>query len=105
MDAIELEQRVRSMVDAWNAKDIDTYLGYLAEDVVWSDPAMPAPCVGRKAVAEFSRSVLRAFPDFQYSIRGPICMSNRWPTLRRAVAHCCNSHGEARTAGIYPNGA
>ena len=75
MDAIELEQRVRSMVDAWNAKDIDAYLGYLTEDVVWSDPAMPAPCVGRKAVAEFSRSVLRAFPDFQYSIRGPICTS------------------------------
>jgi ketosteroid isomerase-like protein len=63
------------MVDAWNSQDIDTLLGFLTDDVVWTDPAMPAPCEGRAAVAEFSRSVLRAFPDFQYSIRGPICTS------------------------------
>jgi len=75
MDAIKLEKRVRSMVDAWNSQVIDTYLGFLTDDVVWTDPAMPAPCEGREAVAEFSRSVLRAFPDFHYSIRGPICTS------------------------------
>lgn len=60
---------------AWNARDLEGVLALLAEDVVWDDPAMPAPAEGREAVRRFSESVLRAFPDFHFEIRYPICVA------------------------------
>jgi predicted ester cyclase len=36
---------------------------------------MQVPAVGREAVREFSESVLRAFPDFRYTIRYPMCFA------------------------------
>ena len=64
-----------SMADAWNARDLDAYLAYLTDDIVWNDPAMPEPARGREAVQRFSRSVLHAFPDFHYTVRQPICVA------------------------------
>lgn len=63
------------MTDAWNARDVDTYLSFLTEDAVWDDPSMPEPSRGREAIRETFRVVLRAFPDFLYTIREPICVS------------------------------
>jgi ketosteroid isomerase-like protein len=31
------------LLDAWNARDLIRYVGMLAEDVEWYDPAMPQP--------------------------------------------------------------
>jgi hypothetical protein len=70
----QIEETVREMMDAWNRRDLDTYVSLLHEDITWDDPAMLAPAVGKTAVREFSESVLRAFPDFTYEIRGPICV-------------------------------
>ena len=62
------------LLDAWNARDLDGFVGLLAEDVEWYDPAMPQPPArGRAAVREFSETVLEAFPDFHYEVDGPIC--------------------------------
>lgn len=67
---------VRRLADAWNARNLDDFLGLLAPDVEWYDPAMPEPPVrGRAAVRAFAESVLRAFPDFTYEIQSPICSS------------------------------
>ena len=63
------------MADAWNAGDLDHFLEFLTDDVEWNDPAMNAPAKGRAAVEQFARSVLRAFPDFEYAIRHPICVA------------------------------
>jgi ketosteroid isomerase-like protein len=64
------------LLDAWNARDLIRYVGMLAEDVEWYDPAMPQPPArGRAAVQAFSESVLRAFPDFKYEVLGPLCFS------------------------------
>jgi len=74
------EPRIRSIVDglvrAWNERDLDRLLSFLDEAVVWDDPAMLfGPAQGHRAVREFSESVLRAFPDFTYRIREPICVA------------------------------
>ena len=74
------ESAVRSLVDtlirAWNARDLELFLSFLDESVVWSDPAMfCGPATGKKAVREFSDSLLKAFPDFDYRIREPICIA------------------------------
>jgi steroid delta-isomerase-like uncharacterized protein len=66
---------VEALTEAWNSRDLERFLSYLTEDVVWDDPAMQAPATGRDAVRSFARTVLKAFPDFHYTIRHPICIA------------------------------
>lgn len=74
------EADVRSLIElfmgAWNRRDLDAFMGFLDESVIWSDPAMLyGPAVGKAAVREFCENILEAFPDFTYRIREPICVS------------------------------
>jgi len=64
------------LAESWNARDLSRFLSLLAEDVEWDDPAMQQPARGRDAVEQFARSVLKAFPDFEYTIREPICVAS-----------------------------
>ena len=64
------------MAKAWNMRDLDGFLSFLTDDVEWDDPAMQAPPArGLAAVEGFAQSVLRAFPDFEYTIRHPVCVA------------------------------
>jgi steroid delta-isomerase-like uncharacterized protein len=63
------------MAATWNARDLDAFLSYLTEDVVWDDPAMAEPATGREAVKRFGEAVFHAFPDFYYEVRHPICVA------------------------------
>ncbi len=76
MTAEDIRSVVGGMVEAWNDRDLDGYVSQLTEDVVWNDPAMVEPAEGREAVRAFSETVLRAFPDFRYTIRPPICVAD-----------------------------
>jgi steroid delta-isomerase-like uncharacterized protein len=65
---------VLKLLDAWNARDLDTFVSFLTDDVEWYDPAMAdPPARGRGAVRAFAEAVLAAFPDFKYEIQEPIC--------------------------------
>lgn len=67
---------VRKLLDAWNARDLDAFTALLTPDVYWHDLGMPhPPAVGHDAVRRFAHSVLRAFPDFRYEFRGPLCVA------------------------------
>jgi steroid delta-isomerase-like uncharacterized protein len=67
---------VTAVLDAWNERDLDRFTALLTEDVYWHDLGMlHPPAVGRDAVLRFSEIVLRAFPDFSYEIRHPICVA------------------------------
>ncbi len=70
----EVKKFISNMADAWNARDLDRDLSFLTQDVVWRDPAMVAPAENLTAVRTFSQSVMRAFPDFHYAIRDPLCV-------------------------------
>ena len=63
------------IADAWNRRDLPRFLEHMTDDVEWDDPAMFTPAKGRAGVAQFAHSVLRAFPDFEYTIRHPICVA------------------------------
>lgn len=76
MTETEVRLLVEQFVGAWNRRDLDTFMTFLDEAVVWSDPAMLyGPAVGKGAVREFCEQVLKAFPDFSFRIREPICFS------------------------------
>ncbi len=77
MDAhIPATDTVAALLAAWNARDLVRFASFLTEDVYWHDLGMlHPPVVGREAVRAFSDTVLRAFPDFQYRLRRPVCVA------------------------------
>ena len=71
------EALAMQLLEAWNDRDLNAFVELLHEDVIWYDPAMPAPPArGRAAVRSFCETVLRAFPDFTYTVRGQVCVSS-----------------------------
>jgi hypothetical protein len=66
---------LEDMITAWNARELDRVMDMFTEDAVWDDPAMPAPAQGKNAIRAFTNALLFAFPDFQISLRGPVCVS------------------------------
>lgn len=56
---------------AWNACDTDAMAQLVTDDIVWADPALPAPARGVAEVQEFMRVSFRAFPDLRFSQPDP----------------------------------
>jgi predicted ester cyclase len=76
MNEAEIRALVDDLVRAWADRDLARFMGHLDEGVVWDDPAMLyGPAKGRAAVRRFAESVLRAFPDFSYRVREPVCIA------------------------------
>jgi steroid delta-isomerase-like uncharacterized protein len=55
---------------AWNSHDPTAVAACAHQDVVWIDPALAEPAIGRDAVADFVRSSSVAFPDLTFSDLG-----------------------------------
>lgn len=76
MTPTETQDRFHALLDAWNARNLDSFCAQLTPDVLWHDLGMPhPPAVGREAVRRFGESILRAFPDFAYELRGSLCVA------------------------------
>ena len=74
--ASEAESLSRALLDVWNARDIQAFVDLLHEDILWYDCGMPnPPAQGKAAVRAFAEATLGGFPDFNYEIREPICVS------------------------------
>lgn len=68
---------VDALVAAWNAQDVEKFVSFLTEDIWWHDLGMPAPpIIGRTEVQGFVESILLAFPDMRYELRGSVCISD-----------------------------
>ena len=65
------EQFARDFADrwqqAWNSHRAEEVTALCTEDVLWEDPVTERPERGRAAVAEYLRSVWRAFPDLEFT--------------------------------------
>jgi len=101
------ETTIRSLVDdlvsAWNSRDIERFMGHLDEAVVWDDPAMLyGPMVGHDAVRRFSESLLRAFPDFSYRVREPICVAQSGTRCVIPWEICATHTGYFDFLGVAP---
>lgn len=98
-------EAVSALLAAWNARDLDGFIGMLTEDVEWYDLGMPhPPARGRQEVRAFADSILAAFPDFEYTIQHPLCVS---PDQTRCVAlwKIAATHtGKLNPPGFAPTG-
>jgi len=73
--APELREFAERYEAAWNACDTDAMAELITEDIVWQDPALPAPARGVREVQEFMRDSFRAFPDLNFSEPDPPAMA------------------------------
>jgi steroid delta-isomerase-like uncharacterized protein len=70
-EAIESPQWLREFGErylaAWSSGDPEAVAACAHPDVVWVDPALTEPAVGRAAVEEFARLGFAAFPDLAFT--------------------------------------
>jgi len=104
------ETLIRSLIDdlvgSCNDRNLDRFIEHLDEAVVWDDPAMLCgSAVGRSAVREFSESILRAFPDFSYRIREPICIAQSGERVAIPWEITATHTGRFDPPGLGPGGS
>jgi steroid delta-isomerase-like uncharacterized protein len=77
VESIEwLRDWVERYTATWNSHDPAEVAAFMAEDVVFEDPALPAPARGRDEVAAFAVATFTAFPDWQVSVTGTPAISD-----------------------------
>ena len=55
------------LLDAYNRHDVDALLPHYTDDVVWTEPTLPAPAHGKREVAAALKDTFTAFPDLHVS--------------------------------------
>ncbi|HEX8052991.1 MAG TPA: nuclear transport factor 2 family protein [Thermoleophilaceae bacterium] len=65
MEAPAIRELADELLARWNAHDVDGVAALCSEDVVFVDPALPQPAIGRRAMRDTVASALVAFPDFR----------------------------------------
>lgn len=82
---MSIEQTIETLVDAWNAQDVDTIVASFAPDGAYHEPAGPDRAGRTHAGAEAIRSALervfRTFPDGRIVPTGPLVVAGE-------SAHC-----------------
>ncbi len=69
MDEQQVLEVARANSAAMNAQATDDrYTDTFTEDVVWEDDSLPAPFVGRAALAQRMNALFAAFPDLHFEV-------------------------------------
>jgi steroid delta-isomerase-like uncharacterized protein len=68
----------------WNEHDVDALVSLCSEDVVWDDPALPAPVQGREAVREYLTGTWSMFPDLAFALSEPPLLALEGPRAAQA---------------------
>jgi steroid delta-isomerase-like uncharacterized protein len=64
--------------EAWASGDPERIASMCTEDVVWTDPAIPEPLLGREGVIRFVTETFRMCPDFRVvTLDGPFISPSR----------------------------
>ena len=101
----ELRAVHRASVEALNAHDVDQYVSYLTDDVVYDYVPMPAPMNGKEEVAAFLKAVMQAFPDWDHYQRRILVSGNQNTSLIvipiRKCLHDCFKKGRYFLLAIH----
>jgi len=96
---------VKEVLRIWEARDVEAMLGLMTEDIYWHDLGMwSPPAVGREAVRGFVTSLLRAFPDFTFELRGPICVADNGESAVIPWTITATNKGPLCPPGMAPTG-
>jgi steroid delta-isomerase-like uncharacterized protein len=101
------ERLISSLVDAWNAHDVEALLDLLSPDYEQSDVCQATPQRGLDQTREVVEAYLAAFPDLRFTTEEMIVQENhvavRWSangTHRGTVLHIPPTHKVVRVCGV-----
>jgi steroid delta-isomerase-like uncharacterized protein len=89
---------------AWNGRDATAIAPLITDDIVWHDPAMPAPAHGIPAVQEFMRMSWRVFPDLRFSEPDPRFLVDNGDDVAWAWRMTGTMRGDLDPPGFAPTG-
>jgi steroid delta-isomerase-like uncharacterized protein len=102
--ASELLEFVERYKAAWNGCDTNAIARLITDDIVWADPALPAPAEGVAAVQEFMRSSFLAFPDLRFAEPDPPVLAATGDTVLWAWFMEGTHRGAIEPPGFAPTG-
>jgi steroid delta-isomerase-like uncharacterized protein len=101
----ELGAFIGRYVAAWNGCDTAAMAELVTDDIVWADPALPAPARGIGEVQEFMRASFRSFPDLRFSEPEPRVIATEGDTVLWAWRMEGTQDGVIDPPGFAPTGA
>ena len=64
-------------IAAWNAHDVEKFLSYCAEDIVWRDVTNPQPLRGKEGARQFFQGWVTAFPDLSIRVKNRVATEDQ----------------------------
>lgn len=89
---------------AWNSHDPEAVAACATEDVFWDDPGLARPAQGRKELADFVAMGARAFPDYEFTLRGAPAISDDGRVAYVPVRMTGTNTGPIDPPGFRPTG-
>src|SRR3954465_8677878 len=100
----DLEAFSERYVAAWNGCDTGAMAKLLTDDIVWVDPALPAPARGIPAVQEFMRTSFQIFPDLEFREPDPPHLTSDGDLISWAWTMTGTFRGPIDPPGFAPTG-
>ena len=63
----------QDMLDALNAHDLDQWMSYWTDDLIWDNVTLPPVLSGKEALTAFMTDFFRGFPDFRARPQRTFC--------------------------------
>jgi steroid delta-isomerase-like uncharacterized protein len=108
MQTVDRRQRARALVAGmlrvWETRDTGALRTLLTEDVVWHDPALPAPAHGLDGVRRFMTDSWQAYPDLAFTPTTAVCLSEDGNTVVVGWQMTGTHLGVIRPSGYAPTG-
>jgi steroid delta-isomerase-like uncharacterized protein len=100
----DLESLTSRYVAAWNDQDPAAMAELVTDDIVWTDPALPAPLRSAAEIQDFMRSCFRAFPDLRFGEPDPPHLSVAGDDIAWAWYMTGTMEGSMDPPGFAPTG-
>jgi steroid delta-isomerase-like uncharacterized protein len=104
LDRAFVEDWAARYLAAWNAHDVEAIVAMCTEDVVWNDPAIPAPVHGHAGVRHFVEATFRCFPDVRIEELEALYLSPAAPRVLSPYRFSATMLGPWEPTDIAPTG-
>jgi steroid delta-isomerase-like uncharacterized protein len=101
----QVEDFDRRWSAGWNGGDAEAVASICAPDVVFDDPALPVPALGRDEVRAFARAIFAAYPDFHIEVTAPPVIVPGTATVLSPYRVTGTMTGHLAIGNLAPSGA
>lgn len=104
VDETFLRSFAEKWLGGWNDHDVEGLVSLCTEDVIWDDPALPAPERGHEAVRAYLRDTWTMLPDLAFTLPHPPMVGLEGPRAAQVWRMTGTMLGPDNSAGFAPTG-